>query len=85
MKRGLLTMVVALICAMTCAFGLVACNNDEEQTVVKFLKDSPEGMQINTLTFRTGLAVNKLCSLLFELEMKGVVTPLAGGSYRLLS
>ena len=26
-------MVVALICAMTCAFGLVACNNDEEQTV----------------------------------------------------
>lgn len=33
MKRGLLTMVVALICAMTCAFGLVACNNDEVQTV----------------------------------------------------
>ena len=58
---------------------------DEEQTVVKYLKDSPEGMQINTLTVRTGLAVNKLCSLLFELEMKGVVTPLAGGSYRLLS
>ena len=29
MKRGLLTMVVALICAMTCAFGLVACDNNE--------------------------------------------------------
>ena len=29
MKRGLLTMVVALICAMVCAFGLVACNNNE--------------------------------------------------------
>lgn len=29
MKKGLLTMVVALICAMTCAFGLVACNNNE--------------------------------------------------------
>ncbi len=27
MKKGLLTMVVALICAMTCAFGLVACND----------------------------------------------------------
>lgn len=26
-------MVVALICAMTCVFGLVACNNGEEQTV----------------------------------------------------
>ena len=33
MKRGLLTMVVALICVMTCVFGLVACNNGEEQTV----------------------------------------------------
>ena len=33
MKKGLLTMVVALICAMTCVFGLVACNNGEEQTV----------------------------------------------------
>ena len=29
MKRGLVTMVVALICAMTCAFGLVACDNNE--------------------------------------------------------
>ena len=29
MKRGLLTMVVALICAMVCAFGLVACDNNE--------------------------------------------------------
>ena len=27
MKRGLLTRVVALICVMTCAFGLVACDN----------------------------------------------------------
>ena len=29
MKRGLLTMVVALICAMVCAFSLVACDNNE--------------------------------------------------------
>lgn len=29
MKKGLLTMVVALICAMTCVFGLVACDNNE--------------------------------------------------------
>ena len=33
MKRGLWTTVAALICAMTCVFGLVACNNGEEQTV----------------------------------------------------
>ena len=38
MKKGLLTMVAALICAMTCAFGLVACDNgtpDGETTEVK--------------------------------------------------
>lgn len=29
MKKGLVTMVVALICAMTCVFGLVACDNNE--------------------------------------------------------
>ena len=29
MKRGLWTTVAALICAMTCVFGLVACNNKE--------------------------------------------------------
>ena len=29
MKKGYLTVVVALLCAMVCAFGLVACNNNE--------------------------------------------------------
>ncbi len=29
MKKGLLTMAAALICAMACAFGLAACNNGE--------------------------------------------------------
>lgn len=29
MKKGFLTVVVALLCAMVCAFGLVACNNNE--------------------------------------------------------
>ncbi len=32
MKRGLLTRVVALICVMTCAFGLVACNNSNNDS-----------------------------------------------------
>ena len=29
MKKGFLTVVVALLCAMVCAFGLVACTNNE--------------------------------------------------------
>ncbi len=33
MKKGLLTMGVGIVCAMLCAFGLVACDNGEGQTV----------------------------------------------------
>lgn len=33
MKKKMLLIVLSLVCALTCAFGLVACNNGEEQTV----------------------------------------------------
>ncbi|MBE6256499.1 MAG: hypothetical protein E7103_00910 [Prevotella sp.] len=35
--------------------------------------------------FSEGFPIGKLTSLLFQLEMKGVVKPLAGGMYHLLS
>lgn len=56
----------------------------EEQVVTDCLRRSPAGVQINVLTVQTNMPVNKLCGILFELEMKGMVTPLAGGSYRLI-
>lgn len=56
----------------------------EEQRVVDCLRRSPSGVQINTLTVQTDFPINKLTGLLFELEMKGMVTPLAGGCYRVI-
>ena len=54
----------------------------EENLIYKALKDS-EGKHINQLTVETNLPVGKLSSLLFALEMRGVVRPLSGGTYRL--
>jgi DNA processing protein len=36
------------------------------------------------LSVQSGIAVNKLTGILFELEMKGVVRTMAGGMYHLL-
>ena len=56
----------------------------EEQVVVNALRGD-EGMQMNVLTIRTGIPVGSLASLLFALEMKGVVRTLSGGMYRLVN
>jgi DNA processing protein len=33
---------------------------------------------------KTGLSISRVTALLFQLEMKGIVKPLAGGMYHLL-
>lgn len=55
----------------------------EERVVVDALRGS-EGMQMNVLTVRTGISIGQLSSLLFGLEMQGVVRTLSGGVYRLI-
>ena len=55
----------------------------EEQLVVSKL-DASGDLTLNTLAVKTGLPAGKLTALLFQLEMKGVVKPLAGGVYHLL-
>lgn len=57
--------------------------DDDEQLIVKQLGKNND-LQINILTVKTGLPINRLTALLFQLEMKGVVKPLAGGMYHLL-
>ena len=42
-------------------------------------------MHINALVVETSFPINRISMLLFELEMKGVLKPLAGGIYHLLS
>ncbi len=56
---------------------------DEEQQVVKTL-DEMGDLQQNILSVRTNIPISQLNAILFQLEMKGVVRSLAGGSYHLL-
>ena len=56
----------------------------EESCVVSLLKQTND-LQLSILTTKTGIPIGQLTSLLFQLEMKGVVKPLAGGMYHLLT
>ena len=55
----------------------------EEQMVVNCLREQND-QQINMLTVKTNLPIARLSSMLFELEMKGVVRNMAGGTYHLM-
>jgi DNA processing protein len=55
----------------------------EEQSIVAQLQ-STNDLQLNMLSVKTNLSVGRLTALLFQLEMKGVVKPMAGGTYHLL-
>ena len=55
----------------------------EEQMVVTCLREQND-QQINMLTVKTNLPIARLSSMLFELEMKGVVRNMAGGTYHLM-
>ena len=57
--------------------------NANEQQVVEALKKH-NNLQINMLLAQTSLSVGELSAVLFELEMKGIVRAMAGGSYHLL-
>lgn len=55
----------------------------EQQTIVDLL-DKTNDLQINILSAKTGFSIGEITSHLFQLEMMGVVRPLAGGTYHLL-
>lgn len=55
----------------------------EEQHIVNILSKRGD-LQLNMLSVSANIPIGSLTALLFQLEMKGVVRPLAGGSYHLL-
>lgn len=57
--------------------------SDNEKKIVSILKDV-ECKQINQLTVECNLPISTLSSLLFDMELKGLVRPSAGGVYRLV-
>jgi len=56
----------------------------EEQSIVGLLQKTND-LQLNMISVQTNIPIGQLTALLFSLEMKGVVRPLAGGMYHLLS
>lgn len=55
----------------------------EESSIVKQLQQTND-LQLNILSVKTGIPIGHLTALLFQLEMKGAIKPLAGGMYHLL-
>ena len=56
----------------------------EEQQVVSLLQQTND-LQLNIISVKTNIPIGQLTALLFSLEMKGVIRPLAGGTYHLLT
>ena len=56
---------------------------NDEQKIVEILKNV-DIMNVDTISFETGLPINKVLSLLFELEFKDVVKALPGRMYKLI-
>ncbi len=54
----------------------------EEQRLLGCLRNNSDGLQINQLVIELNEPVNRLMSILFELEMNGLVKAVAGGTYR---
>ena len=57
--------------------------SEDEEKVVSLLKQTND-LQLNIISVKTNLPIGQLTALLFQLEMKGIVKPLAGGTYHLL-
>ena len=55
----------------------------EEQKIVSLLQQTND-LQLNILCVKAGIPIGQITALLFQLEMKGVIKALAGGSYHLL-
>ena len=56
---------------------------DDERKVVSLLQQTND-LQLNVLSVKCNIPIGQLTALLFSLEMKGVVKPMAGGIWHLL-
>ena len=56
----------------------------EQQRIVDVLTKSND-LQLNQLSVKTGIPIGDITSIIFQMEMMGVVKPMAGGNYHLLN
>lgn len=57
---------------------------EEETIIVNSLKDCDD-KQVNQIVVETGLSFSRVSSIMFELELKGLVKVLGGARYRLIT
>ena len=57
--------------------------SEEEQKIARILEEFGD-FQLNQLSVKANIPIGQLTALLFQMEMKGVIRPLAGGTYHLL-
>ena len=55
----------------------------EEELIVSILSKTND-LQINIISVKSNIDIGRLTSILFTLEMKGIIRTLAGGMYHLL-
>ena len=55
----------------------------EEELIVQILSRTND-LQINIISVKSNIDISRLTSLLFQMEMKGIIRTLAGGMYHLL-
>ena len=58
--------------------------SEEENRIVELLTKQEEGVHINTLVVESNMPINRISPILFELELRGIVRPLAGSIYKLI-
>ena len=56
----------------------------EEEEYIRKILENTDGLPINQIVVKSNLAYKEVSSALFELEMKGIVKAMAGGTFRLL-
>ncbi|HET9434235.1 MAG TPA: hypothetical protein VFO37_10795, partial [Chitinophagaceae bacterium] len=56
----------------------------DERIVLKVLMENNNQLMIDELSWRSGLSISKLASLLLNLEFKGVLSPLPGKIYKVV-
>lgn len=56
----------------------------EQQRIVDVLTKS-NNLQLNQLSVKAGIPIGDITSILFQMEMMGVVKPMAGGNYHLFN
>ena len=57
--------------------------SSEEKDIIELLSEFPDGMLIDDLSWKSQIPLNKLASILLNLEFNGIIKPLPGKKFKL--